>query len=646
MVASSNLGHINIQLDLAHVLDAFKIVMRIKHLCYQQLNEHRSQDVESTLKSLCQLITYKYQAAATHFSTITRLYWSDYITEKQLMDALEGEHAIETDVKRNQPRNPRAKNGRGRRNVTHSNFNTVENIVANSENSENVDVVSVTEPVTATSSTERYRLGIDGNEIVTRKKRFVMLALAGLFAGWAASSLFNMLSSKKIDDLVDATEGLSSAQEHLVHAIKSNSKEIAWNRKSLKSLARTMVHFESAIQSLQFEINMMIATMYADAIIHSLNLRLTTFETAILAANNGKLAPGLITAEAAKDSLERISEMAAAKGLTLLVNDPTSLYNMPVSYVFKGSKLNIIVHCYLAHQSQYFSLHEYQSFPIRIEDRLEAMIQPHKTILALSKSQDARDIPLGLYVDMTEDDLASCHSYYQFKVCPEISVFRKKVYSTCLYALYFSSHSEVAEKCAVYIQRAQPTAVMIKNNRYLTVTNSTSYSTYCYVNGSISEGNQATKTDVIDTSPGCSVELDELRLNSRTDLYISATMKTYQWSLPIDDLFHGMDNDDVHAAMVALEKISHHGAVSLDSIKAYRAHLQPVSFTAVLGYTALSCGIIAVLVLVSFVTYSICQAKRKYAHDLQRERERDLERDERTENLILRHIAPRTETSE
>ena len=59
MIASSNLGHITIQLDLENVLDAFKIVQRIKALCYQQLNEHRSQDVESTLKSLCQLISIK-----------------------------------------------------------------------------------------------------------------------------------------------------------------------------------------------------------------------------------------------------------------------------------------------------------------------------------------------------------------------------------------------------------------------------------------------------------------------------------------------------------------------------------------------------------------------------------------------------------
>ena len=148
-----------------------------------------------------------------------------------------------------------------------------------------------------------------------------------------------MLSSSKVNELVRASNKLSLQQQHLIHAIESNSKEIAWNRKALQSMARTMQQFQTALDNLHIEINAIIASKYATSIINSLRDRMTAFKTAVMAASNGKLAPGLLTAEAAEHSLMRIKEMAEAKGLTLLIDDPKSLFAMPVSYVFSGLSL-------------------------------------------------------------------------------------------------------------------------------------------------------------------------------------------------------------------------------------------------------------------------------------------------------------------
>ena len=625
-MASSNLAHLVTKLNMGDLVDGITLADKLYSQCLAIAKSKIKQQprVLQEVLTICELIRVELHDVTTEYSNLAFSWYRDPLPDEVLDNVLKNKdgHLMSSVVGQQNSLRPNGNitlNKRNRRNLTTAgirrNLTTAKH--PPKLHSEIWDIVKLL-------STKKQKTSGTGNNKEQRiEENRILAVLAGMFAGWAGNSLFSMLSSSKVNELVKATNSLSSAQQHLVHAIQANSKEIAWNRRNIASLTKTLHSFEKALQNMHIEINVLIAEQYAKSLINSIRHRLALFRQAVTSASNERLAPGLLTSGAANRSLEQITLMAKAKGLEPLINDSQLFYSLPTSFVFSGSVLNIITHVFLAEASQAFNLFAYRSFPIRVGDEIEVLIEPRKPLLALSASGTPEVKSLGLYIELDEHDIAACYSFNNLLVCPQLVVFRKKTYQTCVFALYYSTHQDVAEKCSVYIRKSEPTSIALKPNKFLAVTNSSTYSYYCYANKTYLDGFQLKQTSILNVPENCYLDLQEFRLSSQTNLYLSSELKTFDWTLSHDDLFHDMTLDDVHQSMNALAQISHHEPIALAHLRAYKAQITPLSYSRFLGYTAATLGIAALILLLVFIAYSVYSAKKKARdYNLQREKDR------------------------
>lgn len=590
VIASANLAHLGFTINLIDFVDTFVMLDKVRHRCdflSRQLPES-NQRYDVTL--LCQLLETEIEGLVIQWADLDNFYSLDHPDNAVIKEVMKS-----WETKANHPEYE----------------NNLANNVSSSQSRDGAPGARINNPPRSQNS----RMKVERNQLRIRSKRQIAAILAGVLAGVGGSLLFSWLDGSRMNQVVDAVNGLSKAQGQIVHVLNRHSKEIAWNRKGLKDLASAVLHINNLLQLNAAELRAQAATLSVRSLIARVRSRLELLANAVTAANQGKLAPGIISWKAAQAALDDIRIRARKFGLEPILVSPQQFHQLPCSFVREKHGLTLVVHVFLSRPAQVFRLFRYQGFPIQFENDIEAIIRPEKTFYATSASPNQVDKRENLYFELSSDELEVCHKFQGTFVCPQIVVFRKGMReSTCLHALFSSNAKSSLSECSIFIRPSKNTVIRIGLNKFVQYSKTPStYSEVCHSNGTVRPDLQLSTLSEVSVDPGCYLELPDFRLEAETEIYVTSHVRSYMWRVSTADLFQHLDEQEIKGTLTRLRELKGAPEVSLNTIKAYHAVISPVSWSAILTYVALIVGGLGFLILIIFVAYSVRLARKEEA---------------------------------
>ena len=286
---------------------------------------------------------------------------------------------------------------------------------------------------------------IDSSNYVPRVQRFgrvqkrqIFGFLASLLASVGLSSAFGAVNGAKIDHLADALEQTVSRQDLLLSQVEENSQNILTNRHLLSNIHDVVKIVSDTVRSDHWKLHGVYLFLLIQTELEKLDSLMDTFVSVISSACNGKLHIGALSEPGAREVFQRIHNVAKKSGLTPVINTPSQISELPLSWTLTEKGIKLILHCIVTSESKTFRLYKYNPFIITI-GRSQAnegpavfgKIQPRNSILAIASD--------NRFVELTPYELSLCSKLGEIFVCNQ-NIFNKPSKVTCLSSLYKADH--------------------------------------------------------------------------------------------------------------------------------------------------------------------------------------------------------------
>jgi len=209
---------------------------------------------------------------------------------------------------------------------------------------------------------------------------------------------------------------------------------------------------------------------------------------------------------------KRIKARAQLTGNVLLLDRPSDLFQIELSYCYDGSEITLILHVPMAPQATTLRLLKFLPFPFIFTKTHFLLPTPAKRLLAISSGEPR------LSTELTEAELEGCYRVNNLYMCERQGVLKSKMSLTCLGALYDQQFSQATDLCQMKATPVTESVLQLNDNWFLVyaVKQFTAYIT-CR-NSSSSEFHVAVGVNRIPVSPTCSVKLQDHVLHADTAL--------------------------------------------------------------------------------------------------------------------------------
>ena len=115
--------------------------------------------------------------------------------------------------------------------------------------------------------------------------------------------------------------------------------------------------------------------------------------------------------------------------MELLIEQPSDLFQIEVSYFFDGEDISLLLHVPMAAPNSLLRLQRFLPFPLSFTNTHFLLPRPPKNLFAISSGEPR------LSLELNEADLEGCYRLNSLHVCERLGVLSKKTDRSCLEAL-------------------------------------------------------------------------------------------------------------------------------------------------------------------------------------------------------------------
>jgi len=367
-------------------------------------------------------------------------------------------------------------------------------------------------PTVSAVSTETY----DTELVHLRHRRFAPF-LAPLIMRGVFGTIHGLYTKSKYDKLKTELNTVIKTQHRLVASSREHDTAI-----------NCIINDTAQVRNFMGNL-----TVFAPALIIS---KLRNMETmiedevdklwsAMQAAQHRRLSIKLLSAKSMSSLFRRISSRAAASGNQLLLDRPSDLYQIEMSYCYDGEDVTLILHVPMAQSSTTLRLLKFLPFPFSFSATHFLMPQPEKKLLAISSDEPR------LSMEIKEADLEGCHRVNNLYLCERQGILKNRMDLTCLGSLYGQKFKRAIELCEM---KALPISeqVLQLNDHWFLVYAMQQFTAYITCrNHTSSEIHLAVGVNKISVSANCKVKLQDHVLYADTALKDPNSIIQFSFSL-------------------------------------------------------------------------------------------------------------------
>ena len=314
---------------------------------------------------------------------------------------------------------------------------------------------------------------------------------------------------------------------------------------------------------------------------------------AVQVAQQHRLSIRLLPAAAVQKVFSRLQSRAIASGNELLLDKPSDLYQIELSYGYDGTDVTLVLHVPMAPRSTTLRLMRFLPFPFTFSKTNFLIPQPARKLFALSSDEPR------LSMELSEADLAGCHRVNNLYLCERQGTLINRMDSTCLGSLYGQKFQRAIELCDMKVLPISEQVLQLNNNWFLVyaVRQDTSYIT-CR-NHTSSEIHLDVGINKIAVSPTCTVKLRDHVLHADTALRDANDVISFAFNLRDTQL----EMSDIEEVDATIEELREDGELdpSLDDLRKARSTYR--RFPRWLWFIVIACALLVGFLL--FLAYAL-----------------------------------------
>jgi len=399
-----------------------------------------------------------------------------------------------------------------------------------------------------------------------REKRQILAGL-GLLSGLFSTglSIYNRIELGKLDhEITSVREETVEGFRHVAHVLQEEDMvmhQVMKNVDVLKTSVQTLIiklsHEYVQMQTLSNVLSVLTSTV-------NMGAQIAEAGRALESLFQCKLHPSLINAKSLENSIQRITEKAARRGLRLLHEDREQIFKSPISFIAKKDrKIVVIVHIPLTSEEP-LNLYEHLAIPTRIED-IFVTIHSEKNLLAT-------DAAGRIGLELAEFEMIRCQVHYLHSenlfICPNTNLLQKNMRKTCLGALFFSEEKEINRKCVHRIRHEVGGEMAQQTGKNSIVLYSDAPPV---ITESCQKKSRLLKTTagitMLKTRPGCKLDSENFVFTSPQ--IVAEETDFLQKIIPVSKLtlFNGTSTDDLRQAYQNLRRMKNPEEINLRNLQ-------------------------------------------------------------------------------
>ena len=362
-------------------------------------------------------------------------------------------------------------------------------------------------------------------------------------------SLYNYINAKAEDPQIEKNKNSINSLTHIADIQENHLKhldiEVANNRYFyLHQLKFNPALLVSASQDITFQTNA-ISDKFLSTI-QQLQLK--------------RLSPNFLQGETINKLFLHLQQKAHANNMDLLINAPSDLFQIDVSYFYKSHnmELNIFIHAPMVKPMKLLKFFQFIKFPLsqNIGKNLTMMPNVNEDLLAIGHEHQ--------FKLLSQSDLNSCTQYGPTYMCKGRDVMRTDLDTTCLGAYYLENLEAIQQRCKFDLIPSQEHVFQIESNKWI-ISSPSDFSTTIKCPSTF-QSITIRSSSVITVQPGCQVDLKShvIQPDSATTDSDLETIH-YEWSWDSNVLFPTYHTQEFEATIIHLKNIT---AISIENINA------------------------------------------------------------------------------
>ena len=390
-------------------------------------------------------------------------------------------------------------------------------------------------PLTAKTTAHDYQVDDVRFKRSNRVKRFIPLVILKGAVG-TLMGLYNRHQTKKLRDLLDTT-------------VKEQKRVMVTDARQdldIHNLQGSYSYLTGMVQQTGFggPLRLIMRLFEIEALIE---FELDRIEGTIQQAQHRRLSITTMTSTKLKQAFERIVSRTKELKMELLIEQPSDLFQIEVSYFFDGSDISLLLHIPMAAPNSLLRLQCFLPFPLSFTETHFLMPRPSKKLFAISSGEPR------LSLELDEADLEGCYRLNSLHLCERLGVLSKKTDRTCLGALYTQDFDRATALCRMDVVAPSERVLQLGNNRYLV------YATHSFTahiscrNFTANEHHFKAGVNRIRVSPSCSLSLQDHVIYADSALEMDNQIREISWS-PSELAMNDAEVEAVQESILAAEE--------------------------------------------------------------------------------------------
>ena len=368
----------------------------------------------------------------------------------------------------------------------------------------------------------KNRRSSNETSLLSRPKRFlpvVGIALAVLIPG-IIGTVMGAVSNQKLNALYEEVKTNTNNINRLFTLTETQAEKINEIISSVSEIQMDL-HDQSIFEPSVFLAKLSKTTAEIRHFIHKAT-------HAIQQAQHRRLAIDYLNAPELSKLFFDLRDKADKYDCELVVNSPSDLFQLEVTYFFDGAVLTLLLHTPMTPKNAILRLFRLHPFPLPFFGETFIIPNVKNDLLAISNTDHRYSIQLS------SSDLVSCLRVNHIYLCERNGVLAKSYTDTCLGSLYSQQYEEARKLCSFIIQPSQEFFYQLQQNWFLAYFPEKQVLPLSCRNGTKSEMHFKASVTKFHLSPGCTLESSRYRLVSDLSL-----------SIPADYIHLDMDWDPV-----------------------------------------------------------------------------------------------------
>jgi len=277
-----------------------------------------------------------------------------------------------------------------------------------------------------------------------KQKRFAFSSIVGTLMGIFTSSQISSLNSR-LNGLVEQHQAVATVVRTNDRRITELSKQLNQNQR-VDGFLRTYntVHLLAPAKSL-----LQVVRENLDKLANGFQL-----------AQQRRLAVDFLSHYQVQEIFAHVQAIAKDSANELLINQPSDLLQIEVSYLYDRTDLALLLHVPMIPERSLLNLYTLHPFPVPLAD--DYFIVP-----------EARDLLLGatpehdFHLEVHTAQLQACHTINNIYICPKLNVLSNMWETSCLGSLYSQNMTAAINQCHMKIEQPEERIKQLTNYNYL-----------------------------------------------------------------------------------------------------------------------------------------------------------------------------------